>query len=123
MKRMNLVLKTAALFFALFVSAFLASAQQGRNLAQMLGYPADAKLLIIHADDMGLSHSVNSACIEAFSAKGITCGSIMETCPWALEINKYLKDHPEIKLVRFVLFDTHTYRTYEEALRELDSEP
>jgi O-acetyl-ADP-ribose deacetylase (regulator of RNase III) len=31
----------------------------------------------------------------------------------------YLKDHPEIKLVRFVLFDSKTYRIYEEALKEL----
>jgi O-acetyl-ADP-ribose deacetylase (regulator of RNase III) len=30
-------------------------------------------------------------------------------------IIEYLKDHPEIKLVRFVLFDSNTYRTYEEA--------
>ncbi len=36
-------------------------------------------------------------------------------------VSDYLKDHPEIKLVRFVLFDTMTYRGYEEALQELDS--
>lgn len=31
----------------------------------------------------------------------------------------YLKDHPEIKLVRFVLFDSNTFETYQEALKEL----
>jgi len=31
----------------------------------------------------------------------------------------YLKDHPEIKLVRFVLFDSKTYNAYENALKEL----
>ena len=31
----------------------------------------------------------------------------------------YLEDHPDIKLVRIVLFDSNTYRAYEEALREL----
>lgn len=31
----------------------------------------------------------------------------------------YLKDHPEIHLVRFVLFDSKTYHVYEEALKEL----
>jgi O-acetyl-ADP-ribose deacetylase (regulator of RNase III) len=31
----------------------------------------------------------------------------------------YLKDHPEIKLVRFVLFDSKTHSIYEEALQEL----
>src|SRR3972149_1647528 len=31
----------------------------------------------------------------------------------------YLKNHPEIKLVRFVLFDSKTYSVYEKALKEL----
>jgi O-acetyl-ADP-ribose deacetylase (regulator of RNase III) len=31
----------------------------------------------------------------------------------------YLKDHLEIKLVRFVLFDSNTYRVYKETLKEL----
>lgn len=31
----------------------------------------------------------------------------------------YLQDHPEIKLVRFVLFDSNTYRVYEETLKKL----
>jgi O-acetyl-ADP-ribose deacetylase (regulator of RNase III) len=31
----------------------------------------------------------------------------------------YLKDHPEIKLVRFVLFDSKTFEVYEQALKEL----
>jgi O-acetyl-ADP-ribose deacetylase (regulator of RNase III) len=33
----------------------------------------------------------------------------------------YLKDHPEIRIVRFVLFDSNTYRVYEETLKEVDS--
>jgi len=34
-------------------------------------------------------------------------------------VQSYLKDHPEIKLVRFVLFDSNTYRVYEDALKKL----
>ena len=34
-------------------------------------------------------------------------------------IMDYLKNHPEIKLVRFVLFDSNTYRVYEGELKEL----
>ena len=34
-------------------------------------------------------------------------------------VKDYLKDHPEIKLVRFVLFDSMTYLAYEKALKEL----
>jgi len=31
----------------------------------------------------------------------------------------YLKDHPEIKLARFVLFDSKTFEVYKEALNEM----
>jgi chitin disaccharide deacetylase len=67
---------------------------QNKNLAELLGYPKDSKLLIIHADDMGLSHSVNTACIKAFENHGITSGSIMVPCPWAEEMIAYVKEHP-----------------------------
>jgi O-acetyl-ADP-ribose deacetylase (regulator of RNase III) len=31
----------------------------------------------------------------------------------------YLKEHPEIKLVRFVLFDSKTFEVYKGALKDL----
>jgi len=37
-------------------------------------------------------------------------------------VTDYLKNHPEIKLVRFVLFDSRTFETYEEALKESTKE-
>jgi O-acetyl-ADP-ribose deacetylase len=37
-------------------------------------------------------------------------------------IRDYLNDHPEIKRVRFVLFDSSTYRAYEEAMQEMDTQ-
>ena len=70
--------------------------QETKTLAELLGFPKDSKLLIIHADDMGLAHSVNNACIEAFKSGGITSGSIMVPCPWAPEISDFIIHHPEI---------------------------
>jgi chitin disaccharide deacetylase len=82
----------------LLVTGFLLltgiNAQNDKNLAELLGYPRDSKLLIIHADDMGLSHSTNTACIKAFESKGVTSGSVMMPCPWSPEIVTYVKDHP-----------------------------
>lgn len=76
------------------VSFFCATAQQ--NLAEKLGHPRDAKLLILHADDIGVSHSVNAATIAAFEKKGITSASIQVPCPWFPEIAAYAKAHPEL---------------------------
>ncbi len=70
------------------------NSQSNKNLAELLGYPRDSKLLIIHADDMGLAHSVNTACIKAFDNSSITSGSIMVPCPWAPEMIDYVKNHP-----------------------------
>jgi O-acetyl-ADP-ribose deacetylase (regulator of RNase III) len=46
-----------------------------------------------------------------------------EAAPLALKtVRDYLKTHPDIELVRFVLFDQHTLKVYEEALKKLPSD-
>ena len=69
-------------------------AQGEKNLAQKLGFKKDAKLLIIHADDIGVAHAVNSASFDGFSSKIITSGSVMVPCPWFLEVADYAKRNP-----------------------------
>lgn len=64
------------------------------NLAQKLGYPEDAKLLIIHADDAGLSHSENQATIKALETGSVNSYSIMVACPWFFEMATFAKNNP-----------------------------
>jgi O-acetyl-ADP-ribose deacetylase (regulator of RNase III) len=43
-----------------------------------------------------------------------------EAAPIALKtVAEYLKKHPDIELVRFVLFDQNTLKAYEEAFKKL----
>jgi predicted glycoside hydrolase/deacetylase ChbG (UPF0249 family) len=65
------------------------------NLSQKLGYPKDSKLLIIHADDAGLSHSENRATIQALQNGMINSYSIMIPCPWFYEMANFAKDNPQ----------------------------
>lgn len=68
------------------------------SIAQKLGYPADARLLIIHADDLGLAYSENAATISAWEQKGINSASVMVLTPWFPEIARYAMENPEFDL-------------------------
>src|SRR5947199_2074110 len=65
-----------------------------KTLAERLGYARDAKLLIVHADDLGVAHSVNVASIKGLETGLVSSASIMVPCPWLPEIAAYARKHP-----------------------------
>lgn len=71
---------------------------QTKTVAERLGYPPDAKLLIVHADDLAVAHSVDAASFAALDKGGVTSASIMVPCPWLNEVAAYAKDHPNVDL-------------------------
>ena len=71
---------------------------QTKSVAERLGYPADAKLLIVHADDLAVAHSVDAASFDALDRGGVTSASIMVPCPWLNEVAAYQKEHPNADL-------------------------
>lgn len=62
---------------------------------RLLGYPADARLLIINADDFGMCHAVNTAVIGPFQAGIVRSTTLMVPCPWAHHAMHFLAGHPD----------------------------
>src|SRR5450755_3866497 len=65
---------------------------------ERLGYPPSARLLVIHADDLGMSHSVDRASFEALEKGWITSASILVPCPWFPEVARWAQQHPKADL-------------------------
>src|SRR5262245_48438202 len=68
----------------------------GSQANRLLGYPDDARLLIINADDFGRSHASNAATLRAFTEGIVSSTTLMVPCPWALHAMRLLSEHPEL---------------------------
>jgi len=85
---------------------------QTRTIAERLGYPKDAKLLILHADDLGAAHSVDAASLDALDKGAISSASIMMPTPWVTEVAAYARAHPgaDLGLHLTLTSEWETYR-------------
>jgi len=108
-------------FLFVFSTLLYANGQQRRNINELLGYPEDTKLLIIHADDIGLSHSTNRAVIDAFESHSITSGSVMAPCPWFPEFAAWAKNQAGLDVgIHFTLNSEWKYYKFGGVLSACD---
>jgi chitin disaccharide deacetylase len=91
-------LRIQAMAIALFLAMGANGHAQTKTVAERLGYPADSKLLIVHADDLAVAHSVDAASFDALDKSAVTSASVMVPCPWLNEVAAYAKEHPNTDL-------------------------
>ncbi len=87
------MLSLFSLVLSLSINVALA---QEETYAEKLGWPKGARVLMIHADDAGMSHASNAGTIATLEAGTVTSVSIMMPCPWVPGFVAYLKEHPEV---------------------------
>ena len=64
---------------------------------RLLGYPDDARLLLVNADDFGMYRAINEAVVPAFKEGIVRSTSLMVPCPGASQAIQLLREHPDIR--------------------------
>jgi chitin disaccharide deacetylase len=90
---------------------------------QLLGYPSDARLLILNADDFGMYEAINEAVVRALKEGVVRSTTLMTPCPRASQAMDLLKVNLDIPfgVHLTVICDIPTYRYGPLAPRELTS--
>jgi len=95
----SFISQISAIGFFFIITGCLVSAQSAEmTLAERLGYLETDKLLIVHADDVGMAHSVNQATFKALESGQVTSASVMVPCPWLLEVAEFAGRNPSADL-------------------------
>ena len=63
--------------------------------AEKLGFPAGKKVIVLHADDAGMSEGANIATAHYLENRLIQSAAIMAPCPSADEFIQWAIDHPD----------------------------
>jgi len=75
--------------------ATYATNSRRKNIAEQLGYSADAKLVILHADDLAMAHSVNQASFVALDQKAVSSASVVSHKSFYMWISNRIGGIPE----------------------------
>lgn len=67
------------------------------SIVEELGFAPEERVLVIHVDDLGMSHAANAGGLRALDATA-TCGSIMTPCPGFAELAAIARQRPELDL-------------------------
>ena len=82
--------------FIFLIPIFSGSKAQDSTYAQRLGFPKDARVIILHMDDAGMSLSSDRGVEKVFEKGVANSTSVMMPCPWVPQMVRHIKAHPRI---------------------------
>ncbi|GAB3595874.1 polysaccharide deacetylase family protein [Microbacterium tumbae] len=68
------------------------------DLVARLGLPADARAIILNADDFGMCHAANTAVTELLVSGHLDSTTLMVPCPWAPEALAFARAHRHLDI-------------------------
>lgn len=80
--------------FLLAIPICFSAKCQDSTYAERLGFPKNARVIILHMDDAGMSLSSNRGIEKVFEKGVANSTSVMMPCPWVPQIVRYLQSHP-----------------------------
>jgi predicted glycoside hydrolase/deacetylase ChbG (UPF0249 family) len=72
-----------------------AAEETAKPWAERLGWPGGKKVVIFHADDIGMCYEANLAAQRALSEGAYRSAACMVPCPWFNEMAAWCVEHPE----------------------------
>jgi predicted glycoside hydrolase/deacetylase ChbG (UPF0249 family) len=85
----------AIAFLTCAQSSATAGGDGAKTWGERLGWPADKRVVIFHADDIGMCYEANMAAQRALTAGAYKSAACMVPCPWFNEMAAWCVAHPE----------------------------
>ncbi len=73
-------------------------AEEKPSLVERLGFPKDAQVLIINADDYGMNHATNVGTERVLKAGAVTSATVMVPCGWFPAAAEFARNNPQANI-------------------------
>jgi hypothetical protein len=80
---------------AIALTCLFTTVAHAQNWADRLGFPANSRVLILHAHEMGMCCESNTAVEQLLEGETVRSASAMATCPWFAKAAKWRQAHPD----------------------------
>lgn len=91
----NRLSSVAGVFVAYSVNLCMSSRVLAETWAERLGYPADARVLVLHANELGMCFETNEAGAKLLEAGLVKSGGTMVPAPWFSDWAEWCRAHPD----------------------------